>query len=203
MRAFAVFAASLLAAAPAVAQTPSVVPGAPDPARAVSGTYTVDSAHTQLLFTVMHLGMTEYTGQFVTPTGTLVLDTKNPGASKVEVVFPVAKVSTTVAALDAHLKSPDFFDSDKFPEARFVSTKIVTTGTKATIMGNLTLKGVTKPVVLQARFVGAGTNARTNKVYVGFQATGTVKRSDFGITYTLPMVSDEVALTINAGFQQQ
>ena len=196
-----ILAASIVAAAPLGAQAPAV-PGAPDPARVVSGTYTVDSGHTQLLFTVNHLGMTEYTGQFVTPTGTLTLDAKNPSASKVEVVFPVAKVSTTVPALDEHLKKADFFDAEKFPEARFVSTKIVARGTNATITGNLTLKGVTKPVVLQARFVGAGPDMRSKKPYVGFAATGTIKRSDFGISYGVPMVSDEVKLVVNAGFQQ-
>lgn len=198
MRALAL-ALPLLLAAPGAAQTP---PGAPDPARAASGSYTVDTPHTQVLFTVNHLGFSEYTGIFTNPTGMLVLDKANPSASKVEIVFPIEQLRTTVTALDTHLKSADFFDAAKFPEGRFVSTKIVARGQTATITGELTLKGITKPVVLQARFVGAGTDMRSKKPYVGFAATTTIKRSDWGITYA-PAVSDEVKLTINAGFAQK
>lgn len=193
-------ALSFLLAVPLVAQAPAL-PGAPDPARVVSGSYTVDSPHSQVLFTVNHLGFTEYTGQFTNPTGTLVLDKANPAASKLEIVFPIEQVRTTVAALDTHLKSADFFDVAKFPEGRFVSTKIVAKGQTAMITGDLTLKGVTKPVTLQARFVGAGADMRSKKAYVGFAATTTIKRSDWGITYA-PTVSDDVKLTINAGFKQ-
>ncbi|MDO6413415.1 YceI family protein [Sphingomonas sp. BIUV-7] len=194
-------ALSLALAAPLIAQMPTTPPGAPDPARAVSGSYTVDTPHTQLLFTVNHLGFTEYTGEFTNPTGTLTLDTKSPAASKVEITFPIDQVRTTVAALDTHLKSADFFDAAKFPEGKFVSTKVVAKGQTATITGDLTLKGVTKPVVLQARFFGAGTDMRSKKAYIGFAATTVIKRSEWGITYA-PTVSDEVKLTINAGFKQ-
>ena len=128
-----------LAAGPALAQNamPTEAPGAPDVARAVAGTYTVDPAHTQLLFTVNHLGFSEYSGMFVEPTGTLILDPKNPQSDKVDVTFPVAKVRTTVAALDAHLQKPEFFDAAKYPTAHFVSSKVTVTGTTATIDGTL------------------------------------------------------------------
>ena len=197
------FLALALIAAPAVAQMPTTPPGAPDPARAVAGTYKVDSGHTQVLFTVNHMGFSEYTGQFVEPTGTLVLDPKNAANDKVDIIFPIAKVMTTVAALNAHLQKPEFFDAAKFPEGHFVSTKVTVSGTSATIAGNLTLKGVTKPVVLNARFVGAGSNFMTKKAAIGFAATTTIKRSDFGISYGIPLVTDEVKLTINAAFDQQ
>ena len=189
----AAFLALALIATPVVAQAPATVP---------SGTYNVDLGHTQVLFTVMHLGISEYTGQFTQPTGTMTLDTANPANSKVEVTFPIAKISTTVPALDAHLKSADFFDAAKFPEGKFVSTKVVVNGTNATITGDLTLKGVTKPVVLQAHLTGSGA-PMGKKVNVGFAATTIVKRSDFGISFGIPMVSDEVKLTINAAFAQQ
>lgn len=188
------FAALALLAVPAIAQAP---------VKPTSGSYTVDTGHTQVLFTVMHMGVSEYTGQFTQPTGTLVLDTANAANDKVEVTFPIAKVSTTVPALDAHLKTADFFDAAKFPEGKFVSTSVKASGTTATIMGNLTLKGVTKPVTLHARFTGAGINPMAKKMNVGFAATTTIKRSDFGISYGIPMVSDEVKLTINAAFAAQ
>ncbi|MEP7006927.1 MAG: YceI family protein [Sphingomonas bacterium] len=200
----ALVAVLALASAPLLAQMPSSPPGAPDPARAVAGTYKVDSGHTQVLFTVNHLGFTEYTGQFTQPTGSLTLDPANAANDKVEITFPIDKVSTTVAALDTHLKTADFFDAAKFPEGKFVSTKVTVTGTTATIAGDLTLKGVTKPVVLNARFVGAGNGPMgAKKLNVGFAATTSIKRSDFGIAYGIPMVSDKVDLVINAGFQAE
>ncbi|WP_174273389.1 YceI family protein [Sphingomonas bacterium] len=182
-----------LVSAPALAQAPSNV-------RVNSGTYQVDSAHTQVVFTLLHLGTSLYTGQFTQPTGTLTIDVGNPAKDKVDITFPIAKVSTTVPALDAHLQKPEFFDAAKFPEGHFVSTKVPIKGTTATITGDLTLRGVTKPVILATRFVGAGVNPMSKKTNVGFTATTTVKRSDFGVSYALPMVGDEVKLTINAAF---
>lgn len=194
-----IFLAAL--AVPAIAQMPKVAPGAPDAKRVVAGSYKVDSNHTQVWFEINHLGFSEYSGMFVEPTGSLTLDPAKPSAAKVDIAFPIAKVRTTVAALDAHLKTADFFDAEKFPEGRFTSTKIVAKGNAATIWGNLTLHGVTKPVILNARFVGAGTMAMPGaKLNIGFQATTTVKRSDFGISMGIPMVGDQVKLTINAAF---
>ena len=129
---------------------------------------------------------------------------KNPSAAKVDVTFPIDKVSTTVAPLDTHLKSKDFFDAATFPTGHFVSTKVEVSGTTATITGDLTLKGVTKPITLKARFVGAGPGmGPAKKTNVGFAATGMIKRSEFGINFGVPMVSDDVALTINAAFAAQ
>ena len=190
-----------LAAAPVLAQTPPALPGANDVTRVTAGTYAVDSGHTQVLFTLNHLGFTEYTGQFTQPTGTLTLDPGRPQNDKVEISFPIDKVSTTVTGLDEHLKKPEFFDATQFPTGKFVSTSVTITGTTAVIAGNLTLKGVTKPVTLQARFIGAGSNPMSKKKTVGFRATTTIMRSDFGISYGLPVVSDKVDLVINAAFE--
>src|SRR6201996_4904324 len=136
------FAALLaFAAAPVLAQEmqmPTVAPGAPIASRAVAGTYKVDSDHTQVLFSVSHLGFSLYTGQFVQPTGTLVLDPKNPARDKVEIRFPIAKISTPPPALDAELQKPDFFDAAKFPEGKFVSTRVTVKGLTADITGTLT-----------------------------------------------------------------
>lgn len=193
-----------LAAAPALAQQfPATAPGSPDPAKAVAGSYTLDPGHSQAVFQVTHFGFTNYVGQFREPTGTLVLDTKNPANSKVEVTFTIAKVATTVAALDAHLQKPEFFDAEKFPTAQFVSTGVVARGGNATITGNLTIKGVTKPVVLHAHLVGSGINPFSKKPTIGFAATTTINRSDFGVAYLIPLVSDKVDLTINASFDAQ
>ena len=190
---------------PAIAQMPKEAPGAPDAKRVTAGTYKVDSGHTQVLFEINHLGFSEYSGMFVEPAGSLTLDPANPSAAKVDITFPIAKVRTTVAALDEHLKKPDFFDAAKYPEGRFTSTKVVVSGNNAQITGDLTLHGVTKPVTLAARFVGAGTMAMGGpaKLNVGFQATTTIKRSDFGISGGIPLVGDQVKLTINAAFSKE
>jgi polyisoprenoid-binding protein YceI len=191
-------ALSLLVATPALAQ------GKPDPAAVTAGSYNIDPRHSQVLFTVNHMGFSEYTGQFTNPTGTLTIDPKNPSAAKVDVTFPIDKVSTTVPDLDAHLKTKDFFDVASFPTAHFVSTKVEVSGNSAKITGDLTMHGVTKPVVLEARFVGAGPAPMgPKKTNVGFAATGTIKRSEFGISTYVPMVSDDVKIVINAAFAAQ
>ena len=189
----------VLLAAPVLAQTG--LPGTADPSRVASGTYKVEPAHTQVLFTLNHLGFTEYTGQFRQPSGTLVLDRARPANDKLDVSFDIAKVSTTVPALDEHLQKPEFFNAAQFPTGHFVSTRVSLTGNKATIMGDLTLKGVTKPVTLQATFIGAGVNPLSKKPTVGFRATTTIQRSQWGVSYGLPAVSDKVELTINAAFE--
>lgn len=188
-----------LLAAPLLAQAP--LPGAVDPSRVASGTYKVEPQHTQVLFTLNHLGFTEYTGQFRQPTGTFVLDRAVPARDKLDVSFDIGKVSTTVAALDEHLQKPEFFDSAHFPTGRFVSTRVTVSGNTAVINGELTLKGVTKPVTLQARFIGAGVNPLSKKPTIGFRATTSIQRSQWGVSYGLPVVSDKVDLTINAAFE--
>lgn len=198
---------TLAAAAPLFAQEmqmPTVAPGAPIVSRAVAGTYKVDSDHTQVLFSVSHLGFSLYTGQFVQPTGTLVLDPKNPSRDRIEISVPIDKVLTTTPALDAELVKPDFFDAAKHPDAKFVSTRVTAKGLTATIAGNLTIKGITRPVVLHGRLVGAGREFwGEKKAAIGFTATGAIKRSDFGLKSGVPLVSDRVDLAINAAFEAQ
>ena len=197
-------ALALAAVAPAIAQQmPTEAPGRPDLSQVTAGTYKADPGHTQVVFTLNHLGFSDYSGQFVEPNGTLVLDPHDSTATKVAISFPIAKVRTTVAALDEHLQKPEFFDAAKFPTGRFESTKIEFTGRRALIAGQLTLKGVTRPVVLSAEFVGAGANPMSKKMNVGFHATTQIKRSDFGISAGVPLVSDRVDLVINAAFEQQ
>jgi polyisoprenoid-binding protein YceI len=197
----------LAAAAPVLAQEmqmPTSAPGAPIASRAVAGTYKVDSDHTQVLFSVSHLGFSLYTGQFVQPTGSLVLDPKNPARDRVEISFSIARVSTTTPALDAQLVKPEFFDAAKFPEGKFVSTSVTGNGLTATIAGKLTIRGITRPVVLHARLVGAGREFwGEKKAAIGFTATAAIKRSEFGLSSGIPLVSDRVDLTINAAFEAQ
>jgi len=197
------FAATFAAAAiPALAQMPMKAPGAPEPSRVSAGTYKADPGHTQVGFTVNHLGFSFYRGLFGEVTGTLTLDPKMPSAAKVSIDIPVTKVVTTSSKLNEHLMKPEFFDAAKFPTAHFESTSVTVSGMTAKIVGNLTLKGVTKPVTLAAQFVGAGKAPMGGKDGIGFEATTTIKRSDFGVSYGIPLVPDEVPLTISAAFEK-
>ena len=202
--------AALLLAAPALAQAPTAAPGARDVSRITGGTYTADPAHTLITWTVDHMGFTGYSGIFGDATGTLTLDPKNPSAARVEMTIPVSKVTTASGGLTSHLLrggkdggKPDFFGANA-PDARFVSTRVVVRGQNAQVMGNLTLNGVTRPVTLTAQFYGAGKAPAQmgGKENVGFHATGTIRRSEFGIGYGIPVVSDAVKLDIQAAFQK-
>jgi polyisoprenoid-binding protein YceI len=209
MRALA-FVVPLLIAAPLIGQGAPTKPGAKDPARVTAGTYKTDPAHTLIGWRVDHLGFNDYFGIFGDVTGTLTLDPKKPNASKVDITIPVSKVTTASAGLTEHLLrpgkdggAPDFFGPNP-ADARFVSTSVVATGTKAKIVGNLTLNGVTKPVTLNAEFSGAGKTPpfMGGKETVGFHAKAMLKRSDFNVKMAIPFVSDEVQLDITVAFEK-
>lgn len=174
------------------------------------GTFTVDSGHTLVVWTLDHMGFSPYTGIFGDVTGTLTLDPKKPRQATVDVTIPVSKVVTASAALTQHLLrpgkengKPDFFGASP-GDARFVSTRVMTTGQKARITGNLTLNGVTRPVTLDTSFYGAGKMPQEmgGQENVGFRATGTIMRSQFGLGTAIPMVGDAVKLDISAAFQK-
>jgi polyisoprenoid-binding protein YceI len=167
------------------------------------GSYKVESYHTQVGFSISHFGFTNYSGLFSGATGSLQLDPAKLGTSKLDISIPVDSVTTTVSKLTDELKGDKWFDTAKFPKAAFVSTQVVRTAEGATVTGNLTLHGITKPVVLHVRFIGAGVNPIDKAYTVGFEATGTIKRSDFGVTTYLPAIGDEVQLSIAGAFEQQ
>lgn len=196
-------AAALAGGVPAIAQiaTMAAQPGQPVASRVTAGTYAVDAAHTQVAWEVNHMGFSILEGMFGASAGSLTIDPAHPAAAKVDVTFQVDQLSVTAAPFANHLKSAEIFDAAKYPTARFVSTSVVPHGSdRATITGNLTIKDQTKPVTLEATFVGAGTNPMNKKTNVGFSATGTIKRSDFGVGLYAPLVSDTVKLHVHAAF---
>lgn len=173
-------------------------------AELTSGHYEVEPGHTQVVFKLNHFGFTDYTGIFSGAAGTLDVDANNPSASKVNITIDVASVLTTSTKLDEELKGADWFDASKYPQAKFVSTSVKSINDKeATVTGNLTLHGVTKPVALTVRFQGAGVNPLDKADTVGFSATTTIKRSDFGVKQYVPMVGDEVQLVIAGAFEKK
>ena len=169
-----------------------------------AGTYRSDPDHTQIVFSLSHLGFTEYTGIFSGVTGSLQLDPTKLEASKLNITIPVQSITTTSAKLTEELKGDQWFDAVKFPSATFVSTRIspVADGSFK-VSGNLTLHGVSKPVVLVAHFVGAGVNPITKAYTVGFEASTLIKRGDFGISTYLPVLGGDVTLKIAGAFETQ
>ncbi len=198
-RAKLLFAGLILAvASPAIGQNGP--PGAPDLSRVSAGTYAVDPQHSQVAFVVNHLGFSNYHAIFGNPTGSLTIDPKDPAKAKVSIDVPISGLVTTVEKLTEHLLSPDFFEVGKYPSAHFESTSVQPSGKTAKINGNLTIKGITRPVILDATFVGAGTSR--GKLTVGFDATTKIKRSEFNILRSIPGIPDEVPLTIAVAFEK-
>ena len=175
-----------------------------DPDQIQSGTYAVDPGHTQVGWHVSHMGFSNYSGTFSDVSGNLVLDPKNPAASKLSVTVPVASVLTPDPKLNDVLRGDQWLDAGKYPDMTFVSTAVTPAGQDhAMVAGNLTLHGVTKPVTLDVTLVGAGVNPLNKKYTVGFEVGGTFKRSDFGVKTYLPILGDEVHLSIAGAFERQ
>ena len=175
-----------------------------DPAQIEAGRYAVDPGHTQVGWRVSHMGFSNYAGGFSDVAGTLDLQPKNPAAAKLSIRIPVSSVMTTSDKLTGELKGDQWLDAGKYPEMTFVSTKVTPEGKdKAKVSGSLTLHGVTKPVTLDVTLVGAGTNPLSKKFTVGFEAAGTLKRSDFGVKTYVPLIGDELHLTIAGAFERQ
>lgn len=194
--------AATLAFSAAVPQAMAQQVSSKDPEAVKAGNYKVEPFHTQVGFSISHFGFSNFSGFFSGASGTLQYDPSKVSLSKLDVSIPVQSILTTVPPLNEQLKGEQWFDSAKFPAATFTSTKVTSTGKGAvTIVGDLTLHGVTKPVTLKAHLVGSGINP-LNKIFtVGFEATGVIKRSDFEIKQYLPLVGDEVQLTIAGAFE--
>ncbi len=201
-------ALSLAIIAPLAAQNAPAAPPAPqlpgqqDIGRVSAGTYQTDPLHSLVGFRVNHLGFNDYFGVFGDVAGTLEIDPANPNAAKVDVIIPLSGLSTASAKLTEHMNGTDFFDSAQFASVRFVSTKVTAEGASAIIEGDLTIRGITKSVTLDADFSGAGTNSYNKKETVGFEATTAIRRSDFGMNFGVPFVSDEVRLGITVAFEK-
>lgn len=177
--------------------TATVVALASPAAQAAPQAFAVNKPHTIVAFTVDRLGLTKMFGSFSKVDGEFSVDRDNPVASNVNLTIDTSSIYTGFEARDKHLRSPDFFNVQEFPQMKFVSTKVERTGDKtAKITGDLTLLGVTKPVTLDATLNAIKQDAKTQKDLAGFSARGTLKRSDFGMKYILGAVGDEVTLMI-------
>ena len=165
---------------------------------ALATTYTLEPNYTQVVFSWDHLGFSRPTAQIAQGTGMLEFDAMQPAMASLQVTLPLSSLITGVPDLDEHLKSGDFFDVAHFPQARFESTRVAkgVAPDRLTVTGNLTIRDVTRPVTLDVRVLKQGSNPRTGVATVGFNATGRIKRSDFGLGAFVPQVGDEIALQI-------
>ena len=157
--------------------------------------YKLDPAHTNVIATWNHQGFSSPSANFSGVDGTLVYDAADVAKSSVQVTLPLTGLNGFSEKFNAHLNSGDFFDSARFPAATFKSTRVEAAGEgKLKVTGDLTIKDITKPVVLDVTLNKVQDKDGRSKI--GFDATGTVKRTDFGMGMAVPMVSDEVALRI-------
>jgi polyisoprenoid-binding protein YceI len=194
------FAASLIVSAAAYAQGPAST----DPATVQPGTYAVEPNHTEVNFSVLHFGFTYYSGVFSKASGDLTLDPRTLAATKLDISVPIDSLVTTSPKLDSELRGDNWLDAQKYPTMTFQSTRIERTGpTTADVGGDLTLHGLTRPIVLKASLVGAGIDPLDKAYTVGFQVTGELKRSDFGVKTYIPLIGDDVHLNIAAAFKKK
>jgi len=174
------------------------------PILAQADTWQIDPAHTNVEFTVRHMMISNVKGQFQKTSGTVTTNGTDPASAKIDATIDASSVDTRVDKRDAHLKSPAFLDVDKFPTITFKSTKVEADGPgKWKVTGDLTLHGVTKPVVLEVEGTGAPINDPMGNTRAGASATTKIKRSDYGLIWNKAiegggvMVGDEVAISID------
>lgn len=168
-------------------------------AAVTSEIYTLDPLHTAVLWHINHLGFSVYSGKWFIHEGSLFLDPTHPEKSHVNANILMKDVDTGNSELNEHLEGPAFFDVSRYPMATFKSTKVKLTGEKtANVYGVLTLHNISKPILLNVSLNKVGVNFITDKPSVGFSATTSIKRSDFGLTTLLPMLSDQVDIEIEA-----
>lgn len=182
---------------------------APLAALADPSTWSIDPAHSQTMFTVRHMVISSVRGQFDRTTGAVVLDEQDPARSSVEATIDVNSVNTRVPDRDKHLRSPDFFDAANHPTITFRSTRVEKAGEgKLEVSGELTIRGVTRPVVLHVEGPTAPVKDPYGNARRGIVATTTINRQDYGLKWSKaveagPVVGDQVKVEIEAELVQQ
>lgn len=172
---------------------------------AQTSTWKTDPAHSEVDFSIKHMALSNVHGRFGTVDATLVWDEQDPTKSTVNATIDVTGVDTGVPARDNDLKSARFFDAANNPKATFISTSVAKGGSGLTVNGNLTIKAVTKPVVLDVDGPTGPVMGMNKKPHTGFSATTTIHREDFGIGAGMPaaMLGEDVKLTIELDFVKQ
>ncbi|MDH5376948.1 MAG: YceI family protein [Gammaproteobacteria bacterium] len=167
------------------------------PIAASAETYTIDPAHTYPNFEISHLGFSTMHGRFNSTKGKIEMELGKSGS--VDIVIDASSIDTAFKKRDEHLRSPDFLNTAEFPEITYKSTSVKFKGdSKATVEGNLTIMGVSKPVTLNVTSITCGNHPFNKKPMCGFDAEATIKRSDWGVKYGLPAIGDEMKIHLEA-----
>jgi polyisoprenoid-binding protein YceI len=196
----ALFAVALAGATVVAPTRPA--PRAQAPRAAAPVTWAIDPVHSDASFKIRHV-VSRVTGNIREWSGTIVADPANLSGGSVELTLNMASIDTHNEKRDGHLKSAEFFDVVKFPTATFKSTKVTAKGNDLTILGDLTMKGVTKPVTLTAEFTGAAGEAVAGKQKAGFHASAKINRLDWGVSWNRAaegggaVLGDDVDLDFN------
>lgn len=165
-------------------------------AASAADTYSIDPSHTHATFAFQHLGFSTFHGKIPSQRGTISLD-RAQKTGEVDVVFDLTAVTTGVKKFDDHLRSEDFFEVESHPTATFKSRKVTFEGdAPASITGDLTIKGISKPVTLKVTSFHCGQHPMLKVPACGANASATINRSDYGMTYALPAVKDQITLEI-------
>lgn len=175
---------------------------------AYTGSWVIDPSHSEVGFTARHAMVTKVRGKFSEFEGTLVLDGANPAASSIVFAAQLASIDTGNEQRDGHLRSADFFDTDNNKTLEFRSTSISVNGSTGTLVGDLTIKDVTRPVTLDVELTGLATDPFGNQ-RAGFEASTSISRKDFGLTWNVALetggwlVSDEIKIHIDLSVIKQ
>src|SRR6476661_472469 len=161
----------------------------------ITGDYTIDPTHTRLGFSARHAMVTTVRGQFTDFSGTAHIDSADPAASRVELTIQTASIDTGVADRDGHLRSADFFDAEATPEITFVSTQVEREDESTwLITGDLTIKGVSKPVTIEFESTGSARDPFGN-LRVGFEGAATINRKDWGLSWNAALETGGVLVS--------
>lgn len=167
------------------------------PARSArAADFLLDDQHTSIVFAINHFDLSFCYGMFGKYSGSFTVDMNDPTAAKFEITIDAASLDTQVEKRDEHLRGPDFFNVKQFPEIKFVSTSVTADGKTLNVTGDLTMHGVTKPIVLPLTFIGEGVGPY-GKERIGFAGRATIKRSEFGINAYVPKIGDDVTLLLS------
>jgi polyisoprenoid-binding protein YceI len=172
-------------------------------------TWVIDGAHSNVGFSVKHLMIATVRGSFTQVQGTVTVDETDPSTAEIDITIPTASVTTRDEKRDAHLRSPDFFDAERFPNMTFRSKRVERqSGDSLRVIGDLTIRDVTREVALEVELQGRAKDPWGNEK-AGFEATTKIKRADYGLTWNAALetggvlVGDEVKISIEAELQKQ
>lgn len=168
------------------------------------GSYQLDPRHTTVLFKVDHLGLSKFVGRFNRVEATLDYDPENPAAAKLSAMIFTGSVDVNNPDFAATLTGSSWFDSSRYPHANFITTAVeLVDGNRARFLGDLTMLGISAPIALDIHFNGGADNMLTGRYTLGFSATSTFKRSQFGMSQYIPAIGDDIEIEVHAEFQRR